>query len=202
MQTIFREISDLYSPIPSSSEDEVSDLVFIKHCVSSLQSASQSHRASLAQSVAKAESDLRDATARVEREAAADLASRLSTLSSQESVLTVRKEKASAAVERLTGAISSLNRERDAKASELAQLDRKRGEDIPRLKHAISLYANITGIKWDYGGQAGVLAGTISLPNREEIQQFTIDPNVTPMFDATNQLWDLMSGRQNCAEVC
>ena len=207
MQTIFREISELYSPVPSSSEDSVCDINFIKSSISSLETSSSHQRSYLDSSIGRAETELSAANVRLEREASASLDLSLSELSARESKLSARKDAASLAVSKLTSSIERLTREKESVSGLVLDLERKRGQEIPRLKHAISLYANITGIKWQYGGKDGVLAGTISLPNREEVHQFAIDPEVTPMFNATNMLWDIMDGggghgNNNCSEVC
>eukprot|EP00953_Heterococcus_sp_UTEX-ZZ885_P013113 7496-Heterococcus_DN1.PRE.1 len=46
---------------------------------------------------------------------------------------------------------------------------------MPRVANAISLYANISHIQWDYREQDGAVAGWITLPATEQVHRFKID---------------------------
>eukprot|EP00953_Heterococcus_sp_UTEX-ZZ885_P013116 7498-Heterococcus_DN1.PRE.1 len=47
--------------------------------------------------------------------------------------------------------------------------------EMPRVANAISLYANISHIQWDYREQDGAVAGWITLPATEQVHRFKID---------------------------
>jgi hypothetical protein len=51
----------------------------------------------------------------------------------------------------------------------------------------MSLYAAVTGIKWDFGGEK--IGGEIHAPVMKQIVPFEIDPQQDP-FVAANALWD------------
>jgi len=70
--------------------------------------------------------------------------------------------------------------------------------DIARVKHAISLYANVTSIKFDYGNVEGegVLSGTVSVPETATVERFRFDRGMQSEFDVANGLWGVMEGRR------
>ena len=82
--------------------------------------------------------------------------------------------------------------ERHAQArGEIAQVRDVAAVEIPRVKYALSLYANISNIVWDYS-EVENIKGMITSPTGEPTKSFNIDPCSATNFDITNQLWDLM----------
>ena len=72
--------------------------------------------------------------------------------------------------------------------------------DIARVKHAISLYANVTSIKFDYSGDEAtenptVLSGTVSVPETATVERFHYDRERVSDFDIANGLWNIMDGK-------
>eukprot|EP00887_Chlorella_sp_A99_P007705 scaffold20.g7705.t1 len=63
----------------------------------------------------------------------------------------------------------------------------------PQTRHHLSLYAHISKITWQFEARARV-AGVVSDPDAADIRPFSFDPDLTPAFDITNALWDLMDG--------
>ncbi|POM59695.1 hypothetical protein PHPALM_31534 [Phytophthora palmivora] len=51
----------------------------------------------------------------------------------------------------------------------------------------MSLYASVTGIRWDFSGTQ--IAGDIHVPANQRIVPFEIDP-ATDHFTAANALWN------------
>ncbi|DAZ96472.1 TPA: hypothetical protein N0F65_008339 [Lagenidium giganteum] len=70
---------------------------------------------------------------------------------------------------------------------EVMQYNMEHQNDVPRAKHQMSLYASVTGIKWDFSGT--MIAGDIHVPTKQSIVRFEFDPSVA-RFDAANALWD------------
>ena len=62
--------------------------------------------------------------------------------------------------------------------------------EIPRVKYALSLYANISNIVWDYSSEN--VKGMITSSVGEPTKMFDIDSSSASSFDITNQLWELM----------
>lgn len=54
--------------------------------------------------------------------------------------------------------LAAIKEEALSLAEKLAEVDAEASEDIPRIRYAISLYANITNIRWDFEKE-DVLAG-------------------------------------------
>ena len=69
--------------------------------------------------------------------------------------------------------------------------------DVPRVKHSISLYANISNIKWDY--DAPHLAGHVA--SGDAVRGFSIDPSRNSDFAIANQLWAIVDGASAGAGV-
>mmetsp|Transcript_75608 Transcript_75608/g.182731 ORF Transcript_75608/g.182731 Transcript_75608/m.182731 type:complete len:194 (+) Transcript_75608:192-773(+) len=73
-------------------------------------------------------------------------------------------------------------------AEKLAEVDAEASEDIPRIRYAISLYANVTNIRWDFERE-DVLAGYIAPPNGMP-KPFEIGHMSD--FEVASRLWELM----------
>eukprot|EP01084_Bolivina_argentea_P186981 322182_1 len=73
-------------------------------------------------------------------------------------------------------------------------------DGVPRVQNAISLYATITGIQWDYDALPGTHRGWI--PNNkygtEAILPFEFDEARTAAdrFRIANSLWSMIDGKQ------
>ncbi|KUF88321.1 hypothetical protein AM588_10002287 [Phytophthora nicotianae] len=65
---------------------------------------------------------------------------------------------------------------------ELLQYNAEHQSEIPVAKNQMSLYASVTGIRWDFSGSQ--IAGA-----KQRIVRFQIDP-ATDHFTAANALWD------------
>ncbi|ETL49183.1 hypothetical protein, variant 2 [Phytophthora nicotianae CJ01A1] len=70
---------------------------------------------------------------------------------------------------------------------ELLQYNAEHQSEIPVAKNQMSLYASVTGIRWDFSGSQ--IAGDIHVPAKQRIVRFQIDP-ATEHFTAANALWD------------
>ena len=79
--------------------------------------------------------------------------------------------------------------------SELSVREQKLWQDenveVPRLRHAISLYANISSIRWDYSSSSKV-KGFITSGTGSGIKSFELEPSQQSEFAVINSLWDLM----------
>jgi hypothetical protein len=62
-------------------------------------------------------------------------------------------------------------------------------ESVPRVQHSVSLYATISGIRWDYGCEDKV-CGVVNTAS--EVRAFELDPKTTSKYDITQALWDLI----------
>ena len=86
--------------------------------------------------------------------------------------------------------IQNLKERHTQAVEENTQLRDMAAIEIPRVKYALSLYANISNIVWDYSAET--VKGMITSPVGEPTKSFDIDPSSATNFDITNQLWDLM----------
>uniref|UniRef100_M4BRF0 Kinetochore protein Spc24 n=1 Tax=Hyaloperonospora arabidopsidis (strain Emoy2) TaxID=559515 RepID=M4BRF0_HYAAE len=75
----------------------------------------------------------------------------------------------------------------DETKQELLQYHADHQNDIPVAKNQMSLYASVTGIRWDFSDLQ--MAGDIHVPAKKRIVQFHIDPAIDH-FTAANTLWD------------
>jgi len=62
-------------------------------------------------------------------------------------------------------------------------------ESVPRVQHSVSLYATISGIRWDYSSEDKV-CGVVNTAN--EVRAFELDPKTTSKYDITQSLWDMI----------
>lgn len=62
--------------------------------------------------------------------------------------------------------------------------------EVPRARHAISLYANISSIRWDFSSVK--VKGFITSAVGSGIKSFELEPTQQSEFAVVNSLWDLM----------
>ena len=70
------------------------------------------------------------------------------------------------------------------------QLRHQESVDVPRARHTISLFANISSIRWDYNSK--LVKGFITSTDGAGMKAFEVDPEQYSRFDITNHLWTLM----------
>mmetsp|Transcript_4699 Transcript_4699/g.14360 ORF Transcript_4699/g.14360 Transcript_4699/m.14360 type:complete len:201 (-) Transcript_4699:23-625(-) len=82
----------------------------------------------------------------------------------------------------------------ETRASELAAREQgvRQQElvEVPRARHTISLYANISSIRWDFG--TSNVKGFLASGGGSGIKAFEMDPAQQSGFEMTNRLWELM----------
>jgi len=65
--------------------------------------------------------------------------------------------------------------------------------EVPRARHTISLYANISSIRWDFNSP--LVKGFVTSAEGAGIKAFEMDPVQTSSFEMTNRLWDLIDSK-------
>uniref|UniRef100_A0A7S4N5F9 Kinetochore protein Spc24 n=1 Tax=Odontella aurita TaxID=265563 RepID=A0A7S4N5F9_9STRA len=78
---------------------------------------------------------------------------------------------------------------------EVDEVELRQRREVRKIKYQISLYANISGIKWDYD-EGEILKGEVNVPSKNQTRRFCIDPLDYDEFDVANALWDLMDGKE------
>ncbi len=68
---------------------------------------------------------------------------------------------------------------------------------MPRLQYSMSLFANISKIKWDFAayGDGGRVKGSLSVPGADDVRAFDLDPRALSDFDIASRLWDMLDGK-------
>ncbi|CAM9371687.1 unnamed protein product [Choristocarpus tenellus] len=67
--------------------------------------------------------------------------------------------------------------------------------NMPRVQNSISLYANITDIKWNYEADPGMVAGWFMPKGSDTVQGFQFSATGRSEFEVANKLWDIIDGR-------
>ena len=70
-----------------------------------------------------------------------------------------------------------------------------------RTAYALSLYAKISNITWDYSVPEGQLAGTICRDNLQTVERFSIDTTKLTPFELSNKLWEMITDGTDGADV-
>ena len=83
----------------------------------------------------------------------------------------------------------------DTQAADLSareqQLRQQENVEVPRARHTISLYANISSIRWDCSSPS--IKGWITSASGSGMKAFEMDANHKHTdYAVTNYLWDLM----------
>lgn len=93
----------------------------------------------------------------------------------------------------------TLKEQLEAVKATLAQLAERRAKlgeietsDVPRQRHAISLYANVSNIRWDYTDEAKVKGYITSSSATGTISSFELDPTSQSENFIVNYLWNKM----------
>ena len=146
---------------------------------------------SLASQVDVLAAQVAEAEARCERENNDEFSKKREELSKREESLNEEVKIIGETTEEIQKRINMYKEEAKAETAAMEECESTKMEEIPRIKHAISLYANITGIKFDYSKE-GKLAGHIAIPQSEEVHSFNIDAAKCSGFEIANQLWGMM----------
>ncbi|CAB9526900.1 expressed unknown protein [Seminavis robusta] len=95
----------------------------------------------------------------------------------------------------LTQRIAMAVEEASQQVEDINMVDEARKNQVPRLKHQISLYADTTGIKWDFEDDKR-LEGHVSISSKQVVRSFSIDPQDHTKFEIANKLWGIMDTSQ------
>eukprot|EP00030_Apusomonadida_sp_AF-17_P001479 a185943_83.p1 GENE.a185943_83~~a185943_83.p1 ORF type:complete len:205 (-),score=97.55 a185943_83:206-790(-) len=60
----------------------------------------------------------------------------------------------------------------------------------PKIRNALSLYANISNISWDFNSDS--IKGHVATPSGETVKPFSLNAHKHSMFFITNYLWDML----------
>lgn len=63
---------------------------------------------------------------------------------------------------------------------------------VPKIKHALNLYANISNIRWDFNTTDRV-KGYIAVPDDGSLRPFDLDKRQLKPYEVANFLWELSS---------
>ena len=120
--------------------------------------------------------------------------------------------------EELETKISLAMEEANQEVENIDMVEEARKNQVPRLKHQISMYASTTGIKWDYG-EGDILQGEAvryhascaihcfsfliqlwllgnrhqTISSKEVIRSFRIDPHEYTRFEVAQMLWSVLN---------
>lgn len=90
------------------------------------------------------------------------------------------KDVSQASLQALTQQMAALRQAASALTSDHAQM-------VPRIRHSLSLYANISSIRWDYDNDA--VAGYVAPSDGAPVRPFYIDPRTHTPFEVADSLW-------------
>ncbi|GMI33278.1 hypothetical protein TrCOL_g2077 [Triparma columacea] len=185
---IMKELTDLYR---GNDTDDAADAALISKVVDQVQKTSDEKRTSLSEQVDVLSQKVAEAEARCERENNAEYDSRMSELTRRETVLSEEVEVLEQTTSEIEKRVAMYNNEAKSESELMELTESSKSEEVPRMRHAISLYANITGIKFDYTKE-GRLAGAIAIPQSEEVHPFSINASKCSSFEIAEQLWGMM----------
>jgi len=93
----------------------------------------------------------------------------------------------------LDAEVVALGAAKDASAAEALVAEEEHADSVPRVQHSISLYATISGIRWDYSKE-DVVAGVVNTAT--EVRAFELDPKTTNRFEITAALWGMIDPQE------
>ncbi|CAM9886658.1 unnamed protein product [Phaeothamnion confervicola] len=142
---------------------------------------------------------IKEITARVAHKEAAlswplkdELAANCKRLQEEAEVLRDGLERSVAVAAHEEAALAATRSKVDAADAAILDAASQHATDMPRVQNAISLYANVSGIRWHYDCDPEHLAGWISAPESDAVQAFVFDLVSEDRFSIANRLWSLM----------
>jgi hypothetical protein len=108
--------------------------------------------------------------------------------------------------ENVAGQVEQVRGEMDTKREKIAELAQQGLELVgkcsqttaasqmadSRTAYALSLYAKISNISWDYKAPNGKIAGTIGSDETSSLRHFELDTRKKTSFETANDLWDMI----------
>ena len=157
----------------------------IEGCLSSAESETQSIIKSLASTADLAETQL--ASLKAEKASIEKNIAALNRCKDDTEARIATKEAERKKEER---ALEDVKRRLEAMGHQEATVKQVRKQDLPMLKHALSLYANVTKISWDYASyDEGKVAGTIVNSATGVVKDFSYDSAEQSPFEIANSIW-------------
>ncbi|CAM9264772.1 unnamed protein product, partial [Chrysoparadoxa australica] len=188
-KAIMEELESLYSD--GSDVNEVKKVVALKERLRGITSQQQLEGKTI----------IKDMTARVaqlERDRTAPSQQAFEAMASE---LEQQKASASQALTNMEGEVQATEREVEVLAKQVGEVDlmiqntvENHIADMPRVQNAVSLYANISNIRWNYDTDSDVLAGWVTCPENGTLRAFSLDLTQEDKFTTANKLWGMMEG--------
>uniref|UniRef100_A0A7S4C342 Kinetochore protein Spc24 n=1 Tax=Chrysotila carterae TaxID=13221 RepID=A0A7S4C342_CHRCT len=162
-----------------------------RHCIDEIAALSAARHEEMRNS-------LKELSRQVERAQATytERQAKLENFSEKETLLTEREQieqniariqQETLEIKKQMGAVENRTTEVCAKEQQIRQQE---SVEVPRARHTISLYANISAIRWDYGSDK--IKGFVTSAKGDGMKAFELDPTQHSSYDITNSLWDLM----------
>ena len=191
---IMKELTDLYQ---NSDTDDCSDVTTVTTAIAGAKNAAETLRTALAEDVGIKKAAVKEAEERMERESEGDYQQKIQELRRKEAKVGEEFgiiEETSKGYEARTAAAEQETQE---EAAMLALIEKTKSEEVPRIRHAISLYANISNMKMDHSAVDGFITGTVALPDKEEVHIFEVDATALGPYEVTKEMWRVMdAGRK------
>jgi vacuolar-type H+-ATPase subunit E/Vma4 len=197
-KSIMKQLEDLYSD-PS----DVLQVQQVRGVLSKLRETTETRKTSAQECIRKltrrveaAEEAMSHVPAKMEAQRSAELAE----LESSRQILTQRVADLSQQVQSLREERENMQREEEFASHIADDTVQVHARDMPRVQYAISLYATITGIKWDYNSPPDMLRGWVSSARlgEEAVLPFEFDLAIEgpgEQFRISNALWSIMDGK-------
>ena len=90
--------------------------------------------------------------------------------------------------------IQAYQSEAASEVGEISELEFKHKKKLTKIARTISMYAEMTKIKWDYT-KADVLAGEVSLPKTFEHRRFNVEKDLGDV-EIAEKIWGFIEGRE------
>mmetsp|Transcript_39843 Transcript_39843/g.84962 ORF Transcript_39843/g.84962 Transcript_39843/m.84962 type:complete len:227 (-) Transcript_39843:118-798(-) len=163
-----------------------------KNAMAELQTMTQERHMEMCTAIRELSAQLKSVQEHSEQSKAA-----LSETTEREKAMLRERKKFQENVQRLKQETVELKKEigsAESRATELGareqQIRHQESVEVPRARHTISLYANISSIRWDYSSD--MIKGFITSVQGKGIKAFELDPTQHSSFNITNNLWELM----------
>jgi len=189
---IMKEVNDLYLDTPDCPESDVATVNAVDASIADAKNASAGLHTTLGEDVGIKKALVKEAEERIEREREGDYQAKMQELKIKEAKLKEQFRRIEEERGVLQARIVAAEKGTKEEKAKIKEIEKKNCEELPRIRHAISLFANISSMKMDDGAPDWHIMGTVALPDQEEVHIFNVEAKAMGPFKTTKEMWRLM----------
>ncbi len=185
-----REVINLYQ---NPDTDDVSDAEFISRSTTELCKGAEDLRDSLSEQVRVTTEQVNEEETRLEAENLGEYENKMALLRRREEAINAQVSEIESQKAELQAQIEKATEEAKSCTEAMEAVEAQKMNDIPRIKHAISLFKSISGINFKHDSEGETVSGTMAVPGTDDLMPFDFNTRNVSAFEITQKLWGYMN---------